>query len=479
MSITTNVPDIQFTPTGVVIPTETVVLAGVQADIDIAFGGGVNPALETPQGQLASSQTAVIGDKNNAILFISNAVDPQYAEDRWQDAIGRIYFLTRIPAQGTAVVATLTGIANTPIPAGTLARDTANNIYASTGAATIGAGGTVQVEFQNVATGPIACPAGTLTGVYQTIPGWDAITNAADGTLGRTVENRSDFEFRRQNSVAANANGTPQAIYGNVFEVPNVLDVYVFNNSLGPCGFTGSISGTTLTVTAVTKNKLGPNSAVSGLGGVGVSAGTFITAQVSGTTGGVGVYTVNNSQTVSSMTMISPGVVVGATNYFVTSNSVFVGVVGGDETAVATAIWEKKDLGCDMNGNTTVTVTDPSGYSYPQPTAQITFNIPNDLSIYFAVNIVNSPQLPNNIVALVQQAILNRFTGQDGTSRERQGATVIAGRYYTAIAGAAPGVTVIDTYIGTSAMGATLLTIPVGIDQSPGTAAANIVVNLV
>lgn len=477
--MTSNVPKIQFVPTGLIIPTEAAVLTGIGADIDAAFGGGVNPALETPQGQLASSQTAIVGDKNNEIALMVNMVDPQYAQDRWQDGIGRIYFLTRIAAQGTVVLATLTGVPTTPIPAGTLAYDTAQNVYASTGAVAIGAGGTVDVEFQNVATGPIACPSGTLIKVGQTIPGWDAITNAADGTLGRVVESRSDFEFRRQNSVAANANGTPEAIYGNVFQVTDVLDVYVFNNSLGKCHFTGSISGTTLTVSAVAESRLVVGSKVTGLGGTGVSAGTFITAQVSGTPMGAGVYTVNNSQTVSSMIMLSPGIVVGATNYFITSNSVFVGVVGGADADVATAIWEKKDLGCDMNGNTTVDVIDPSGYNYPQPVYDITLNRPNNYSIYFVVNIVNSPQLPNNIIALVQQAILNRFDGSDGTSRERMGATVIAGRYYGAIAAAAQGITVIDTLIGPSAMGATLLTMPVGIDQSPGTAAANIVVNLV
>ena len=93
-----SVPKIQFTPAGLVIPAETDVLAGVQADINAAFGGGLNPALETPQGQLASSQAAVIGDKNNEFALFVNQVDPQYSADRFQDAIGRIYFLTRKPA---------------------------------------------------------------------------------------------------------------------------------------------------------------------------------------------------------------------------------------------------------------------------------------------------------------------------------------------------------------------------------------------
>ena len=50
----TNVPSPTFGPNGVVIPSENAVLTGVQADINTALGGGVNPQLSTPQGQLAS-----------------------------------------------------------------------------------------------------------------------------------------------------------------------------------------------------------------------------------------------------------------------------------------------------------------------------------------------------------------------------------------------------------------------------------------
>lgn len=65
------------------------------------------------------------------------------------------------------------------------------------------------------------------------------------------------------------------------------------------CAFTGSISGTTLTVTAV---QLGQISAGNTLFGVGVAAGTTITALGTGT-GGIGTYTVSTSQTVPSETM--------------------------------------------------------------------------------------------------------------------------------------------------------------------------------
>lgn len=64
--------------------------------------------------------------------------------------------------------------------------------------------------------------------------------------------------------------------------------------------FTGSISGNTLTVTAVAPGQdvLRANVAIAG---AGIAAGTLITAAAAG--GGVGTYTINNSQTVASGAM--------------------------------------------------------------------------------------------------------------------------------------------------------------------------------
>src|SRR5215467_164404 len=65
--------------------------------------------------------------------------------------------------------------------------------------------------------------------------------------------------------------------------------------------FTASISGTTMTVTAVSAGALAVNQAISG---AGVTAGTTITALGTGT-GGNGTYTVSASQTVASETITS------------------------------------------------------------------------------------------------------------------------------------------------------------------------------
>jgi hypothetical protein len=67
---------------------------------------------------------------------------------------------------------------------------------------------------------------------------------------------------------------------------------------------TGSISGTTLTVTATPSGALGPSQTISGSG---IASGTQITAFGTGT-GGTGTYTINNSQTVASEAMTASGI---------------------------------------------------------------------------------------------------------------------------------------------------------------------------
>jgi len=397
------VPELTFTDAGLVIPQETDIVAGVLTDLNAAFGGGLNTTtLSTPQGQIATSEAAIIGDKNAQIAYVVNQFDPQYASGRWQDALARIYFLTRKPATPTVVICQCTGVPNSVIPAGCIVQDAAGNLYTNPTAATIGAGSTVSVTFECTATGAVACPAGTVTKIYQAVSGWDSVTNAAAGVVGTVVESRSDFELRRQNSVAINAKSTPESIYANVFAVDGVQDCYVTDN---------------------------PSNAT---------------------------------------------VTVGATSYSLLPHSLYVAAVGGADADIAAAIWAKKDVGCDYNGNTSVTITDPSGYSYPQPQYVVKFERPDALAVHFVVTIVNDPLLPTDITQLIQTAVFNRFYGNDGTTRERIGATIFSSRYYQPLAGTWSGLAILSVQVGVVGSGSVSGALAVGVDQYPTLDVANI-----
>lgn len=224
---TTNVPQPTFGPNGVVLPTENAILTGVQSDINTALGGGVNPQLSTPQGQIASSETAIIGDSQALFAWYCNQVDPALNEGRMQDAIGRLYFQTRIPGQPTIQPCICSGLNGTPIPIGTLAIDENNNQWICQEAGTISSG-SVTLNFAATVFGPLAGPASLSP--YSSVSGWESIAPTGTTVLGNDVETAAEFEARRKNSIAANANQILDAIQGQVLAVAGVLDAYVTEN---------------------------------------------------------------------------------------------------------------------------------------------------------------------------------------------------------------------------------------------------------
>lgn len=242
--VSTNIPQPTLGPNGFIAPSETAILAGVQADWQAAFGGNLNPALSTPQGQIASSTTAIIGDSNAVFLWFCNQIDPAYNSGRMQDAIGRIYFITRIPSQPTVVQVLCSGGSEVPIPIGALVQDNVGNIYACQQSGTIpNGGGSITLAFANVANGPIPCAAGSIVSApYQFIPGWDSASNVADGVLGRNVETAAEFELRRSLSTGVNSSGPLGAILGAVLQVTDVLDAYVTENDTASPVTIGGVS---------------------------------------------------------------------------------------------------------------------------------------------------------------------------------------------------------------------------------------------
>ena len=162
---------------------------------------------------------------------------------------------------------------------------------------------------------------------------------------------------------------------GSVGITDNGLNVYIVDgtyrytwriSSPAAAVFTGSISGTTLTVTAMTSGTIAISQA---LFGISISAETVITALGTGT-GGVGTYTVNNSQTIASETMNSAtvgAVVTGSmstttlTVTAVTSGTLYVGqTVRGAGVTTNTIITA---LGTGTGGTGTYTINNSQTFA--------------------------------------------------------------------------------------------------------------------
>ena len=489
MANTTNVPTPVFTPTGLALPQEAAILAGVQQDYNAAFGGNLNPQLTSPQGQLCSSTTAMIANGNTIFATFVNQVDPDTATGFMQDAIGRIYFMNRNPAVPTSVNVLCTGVLGTEILVGSLVQDTSGNIYSCTQAGEIPIGGTITLPFANVVAGPIACPANTVTKIYQSINGWESVNNVSPGTVGSNVESPAAFEYRRQQSVGINAEFSINAVIAGVYAVPNVIDVFVTQNNTS-----ATISGPLNGNPNSTSYPVAPHSiyvAVTGGAALAVATAiwqnTNVGAAYPPTFGGTGSQA-SGVVTIASTTsgyievgMTLNGAGVGA-NSVVTSFGTYTHTLGTGTVNVSTsgthgtAAITGAQVGSAGATLVSESVTDNSGYNVPVPSYTVNYINPASTPVFFAVTLAASALLPANIVTLVQQAVIAQFTGQSqGSLRERIGSQILASRYFGPVQAIGNEVSILTITIGFNS-GVGNASLQMGVDQEPTISASNIAV---
>lgn len=159
-------------------------------------------------------------------------------------------------------------------------------------------------HFVNVIPGVVSA-GGTaldLNGLFLT-----GSTRAPIGTVVSLASPSAVSAYFGPTSTEYNASVVYFGGFVNCTKYPGAMLFAQYPGSSTACSFTGTISTTTLTVSAVSNGALAVGQVISGSG---VTAGTTITALGTGT-GGAGTYTINVSQTVGSptaMTAASPGV---------------------------------------------------------------------------------------------------------------------------------------------------------------------------
>ena len=486
MSTAVPVPTLGLT--GFATQPDSAILTGVIADIQAAFGGalnlsaGVPSSLTTPQGQLASSISAMISDCYSQFLQLASQTDPQYAQGAMQDAIGNIYFMQRIPAAGTTVSATILGLNSTAIAQGVaVAQDAAGNLYscanAATGAQAVIAGTSLAVTFTNIATGPFAFVA--PMSIYQTTPGWSNITVPAQLQLGAAVESQQAFEARRQNSVAANSVGQFGSIKGAILtalanagvgtsvyvtENPNAVQTTVGGVSLPPNSVYIAVAAGTATnaqvATAIWKSK-----------GNGCSYGPAPAATLNATVVGTAL-TVNSlttgtiviGQTLMPVSSSTPYVTAAGVPITIVSGGGAAWVLSGTPTATITA------LGIGTTANTVVLVQDTS-YAPPYPSYYPQWTVPIQVPVYAQVTIVAASlaMSASAAAALLVAPFQNAFTGVDGGVPAQQiGATVFGTRFFSAVSSALLNPQVVNILVNTTNnFTNNPVSVPVNINQIP------------
>jgi Baseplate J-like protein len=227
-----SVPFQYITSTGVIVPDTSGLLSDVQSEYQAVFGADLVVTPDTPQGVLITAEALTRAEVVNNNAALANQINPNIAGGVFLDAIMALTGMQRTVATPTVVTnVSLTGVAGTVIPSGSLAATAAGDQFQSVSNVTLGAGGTATIGFQSVATGPIPCAGSALTTIVSNILGWETVTNNASGspasttTLGTVTQSDQAARALRQNTLAFQGVALPVAITSALYATEGVTSL--------------------------------------------------------------------------------------------------------------------------------------------------------------------------------------------------------------------------------------------------------------
>lgn len=215
--------------TGVIVPDTSDVKQQVQEEYKSALGQDLDISDSTPQGRLIEAETIARKRTIENMALLANMFNKDQAFGIFLDSLASMFGIERIGATRTRVTCTLSGTANTVVPANAQAQDTNGNIYYLENSVTIGAGGTVDGQFLALDKGAIECQANTVTQIVTAVLGWTSVNNSSAGTTG--LEGQSDNELRQQFSAKQYSGyGQAKNVENKVLQVEDVIDCLVLEN---------------------------------------------------------------------------------------------------------------------------------------------------------------------------------------------------------------------------------------------------------
>lgn len=203
---------------------------------------------------------------------------------------------------------------------------------------------------------------GQLFNLYTTSSQYDNQTGSNSSLIAKNITATLGGTSHVNRITFVSAGGGLDNLYINM--------PLVIGSNITGSEFTGSITGTTLTVTSVTSGYITTTNSL--ISGSGVTLGTKITSQLTGTTGGAGTYAVDTSQSASSTTITGYTLNVDS-NYYITNlgttsitsngttssgvGAVFTGAITGYTLTVSAVTSGIVNIGATITGSGVTSLT--------------------------------------------------------------------------------------------------------------------------
>lgn len=217
------------TEQGIIVPDTDEVKTDVENEYMSVFGSDLDLSASTPQGRLIEMEALARQQAVGLCALIANQINIDYATGQYLDGIGAFYGVSRLGATRTRVLATVTGVQDTIIPAGSIAETTAGDRFYCENDTTIPAGGSTTTYFLAEELGEIPCATNSLTSIVSQIIGWESVDNGAAAQIGQNIESDLAYKQRIKNT-RYNGNSLIQSIRGALNQVENVKSSFVYDN---------------------------------------------------------------------------------------------------------------------------------------------------------------------------------------------------------------------------------------------------------
>lgn len=216
---------------GVIVSDTSTIQAEVTQEYKDNFGSDLVVDNGSPASVFITAETIGRTNLQDTVALIANQINPDIASGIFLDAIWSLTNGQRRAATSTVVTATITGVAGTLIPEGSVAETTNGDRFVSVSDITIPSGGSVDVEFQSEEKGAIPCVAGTLINIADGgVLGWETIANDASGILGLSTQSDAEAREDRKLTLAVGAKALPFAITSGLYAINDVQSLQFREN---------------------------------------------------------------------------------------------------------------------------------------------------------------------------------------------------------------------------------------------------------
>jgi len=214
-----------LTPSGFVAPTFTQIVNDINAAILAQVNSGLDLSPSQPLGQIIGILSEKLAEAYQLGATVYNSLNPNAADGALLVNACALSGTAPQAATYSTVTCNLNLNASTTINTGSLISVTGLtpvSLWYLTAPVVSSTAGVYQGVFRSLNPGPFAAPAGSLTTIQVSTPGWNSVTNPAAATLGNAADSDATLRARRAQELLGQGSGDVDAIRAAVLKVPGI-----------------------------------------------------------------------------------------------------------------------------------------------------------------------------------------------------------------------------------------------------------------